>query len=137
MTSIRLGEISAIEHELLLESLSDLYGRVLVVRFRGEHRSGTGGSSDARLIEAWVGFGVTLLGPDALVIDFSGLRLGGPLPRHVIDPVAPNLEEGFPLYVVCPPGARGSMAALPVEALCDSLDEAFDRVRSTGPWAIR
>jgi len=137
MTPVRPGEMSAIEHDLLVTSVSELYGNVLVMRFRGEHRSGTGASSDARLIEAWVGFGVTLLGPDALVIDFSGLRLGGPLPRHVIDPVAPNLEEGFPLYVVCPPGARASMAALPHQSLCDSLDEALDRIRSAGPWAIR
>lgn len=137
MTPVRPGDMSAVEHELLVESVSDLYGKVLVVRFRGECRVGIGGSSDARLIEAWIGFGVTLLGPDALVIDFSGLRLGGPLPRHVIDPVAPNLEESFPLYVVCPPGARASMSALPAESLCDSLDEAFGRIRSAGPWAIR
>ena len=124
-------------HELLIESVSDLYRNVLIARFGGSHRSGTGDSSDARLIEAWIGFGVTLVGPDALVIDLSGLMLGGPLPRHVLSPVAPNLEEGFPLYVVCPVGARDSLNALPAQSLCDSLDEALDRIRRAGPWAIR
>jgi hypothetical protein len=130
-------EISAIEHELFVESVSELYRTVLVVRFRGEHRGGAEGASDARAVEAWIGFAVTLVAPDALVIDLSGLRFSGPLPRHVLNPVEPNLEEGFPLFVVGPAEARGALAALPAESICASLDEAFERIRRAGPWAIR
>jgi len=136
MRAVHLPDLSAIEHELFVEPVSELYRNVVVIRFRGDLRAGTGGVSDARTIEAWIGFATTLLGPDALVIDLGGLRCVGALPRHVINPVEPNLEEGFPLYIVTPP-ERDKVAALPTESLCSSLEEAFERIRKAGPWAIR
>ncbi len=135
MKSARPSDVSRVEHEFFVDRASDLYKAVLAVRFRGDHE----GPGDARYMEAHVALGMALFVPDALVIDFSGLRLaGGRDFRSIIRPVEPNLEEGFPLYAVVSPQNREAVAeALPDDALVGSTDEALGRIRDRGPWALR
>jgi hypothetical protein len=127
--------VSSLTHEFALGAVSDLYRNVLVVRFRGR----PAGAADARYLEAHVALGVTLFVPDALVLDLSQLELAsGQVLKGTIRPVEPNLEEGFPLYVVAAGPSRAAAAeALPEEAVVGSVEEALERVRTSGPWALR
>ena len=127
--------MSAIEHEFLLGRASELYQKVLVVRFRGRYT----GMQDARYMEGHLALGFTVFAPDAVVLDFSELELEhGHMLRGVMSPVEPNLEEGFPLYAVSSPENREAILdGLPEEALVGSLDEALRRIGQAGPWAVR
>lgn len=127
--------MSTIECAYEIGAASDLYARVLVARMKGVHAT----ADDARLLEAHVAFGVTLFAPDALVLDMAALAVaGGGAVRHAIRPVEPNLEEGYPLYVVVSPFNRATvMAVLPEKACVGSVDEALARIRDAGPWAVR
>ncbi len=126
-------------HEFFVANASELYRRVLVLAVHGRHRAGAEGAPDTRYIQAHVALGAILWSPDALVLDLRDLDYpGGTMLRAALSPVEPSIEEGFPLYVACRADRRAAIAeALPIEALVGSVDEAIEKIRTAGPWALR